>query len=248
MGRIGLLGVLLAAATLFGGATRAGISTEAAPLRVLFIGNSLTRSNNLPAKVGELAAASGRKLQYRTVAWPGFSLEDHWSIGAARPALASGVWDVVVMQDGPSVPPWEDPEHLSIWASRFADLAREAGTRPALLTVWPDRERRSLLPEVVASYRLAAQAAGAELFAAGEAWQAVWRCSPYMWLYSSDGIHPSRLGTYEAALVVYGALYNAPVRSRRLYLVGEKPRMSRLLQAAAATALGRWLPASDRCG
>ena len=246
MRRIGLLGALLAA-MLLAGATHAGTRIEAAPLRVLFIGSSGTKSNNLPARVAELASASGRELEYRMVAWSGFSLEDHWSFGAARPALASGAWDVVVMQDGPAVAPWE-AEHLSTWASRFADLAREAGTRPALLTVAPDRERRSLLPEVVASYRLAAQAAGAELFPAGEAWQAAWRCSPYIWFYGPDNVHPSRLGTYEWALVVYGALYDAPVRSRRLYPVGETPRMSRLLQAAAATALGRWLPASGRCG
>src|SRR5688500_2087952 len=129
MARIGLLGVL-AAAMLLVSASDARTSAEAAPLRVLFIGNSLTRSNNLPARVAELAEASGRKLQYRTVASPGLSLEDHWSFGAARSALASGVWDVVVLQDGPSVAPWGDAKHLSIWASRFADLARKAGTRP----------------------------------------------------------------------------------------------------------------------
>ena len=117
MKRIGLLGALLAA-LLLAGATQAG-STEAAPLRVLFIGSSGTRSNDLPARVAELAAVSGRELEYRTVAWPGFSLEDHWSFGAARPALAGGAWDVVVMQDGPAVAPWE-AEHLSTWASRFA--------------------------------------------------------------------------------------------------------------------------------
>lgn len=248
MARIGLLASLLAGATLLGSASQAGIGREAAPLRVLFIGSSAMISNDLPARVAQFAKASGRELQYRSVLWPGFSLEDHWNFGAARATLASGEWDVVVMQDGPSVPPWGDQEHLRTWASRFADLAREADTRPALFTVWPDRQRRSLLPDVVASYRLAAQAAGAELFPAGEGWQAVWRCSPYMWLYSSDDIHPSRLGTYVAALVVYGALYDAPVRSRRLYPVGEKPRMSRLLQAAAATALGRWLPPGGRCG
>ena len=79
------------------------------------------------------------------------------------------------MQDVPPYLP-EDREHLRIWASRFADVAREAGTRPALLTVWPDLERRSALPDVVASQRLAAQAAGAQLLPVAEAWQAAWRC------------------------------------------------------------------------
>jgi hypothetical protein len=247
MRRIVSLGVLLVGATFFAGGSQAGMGTEAAPLRVLFVGSSGMRSNDMPAKVAQFAAISGRVLQYRAVLYAGFNLEDHWNLGAARAALASGEWDVVVMQDVPPYLP-EDREHLRIWASRFADVAREAGARPALLAVWPDRERRSALPFVVASQRLAAQAAGAQLLPVAEAWQAAWRCGLHLSLYGLDGVHASPLGTYEAALVVYGALYGAPVRSRRLYPVGEKPRTARLLQAAAATALGRRLAPGSRCG
>ena len=124
MGRIGLLGALLAA-MLLAGATHAGARIEAAPLRVLFIGSSGTKSNNLPARVAELASASGRELEYRMVAWSGFSLEDHWSFGAARPALASGAWDVVVLQDGPAVARWE-AEHLRTWRGRRVPALRSS--------------------------------------------------------------------------------------------------------------------------
>jgi hypothetical protein len=216
-------------------------------LRVLFVGNSLTRSNDLPARAAALAASTGRRLQYKSVVYAGFSLEDHWNLGAARAALASGEWDVVVMQQGPSSLP-ESQEHLRTWASRFAELARAVKTRPALLTVWPEGVRRSALPDVISSYRLAAQAAGAELFPAGEAWQAAWRCGLRPSLYGPDGFHPSLLGTYEAALVVYGGLFGAPVRSRVLNPAGEKPRTARLLQAAAATALGRAVAPDKQCG
>lgn len=201
----------------------------------------------MPAKVAQFAAVSGRQLQYRAVLYAGFNLEDHWNFGAARAALAGGRWDVVVMQEGPPYLP-EDQEHTRIWAARWADLAREAGARPALLTVWPDLERRSAMPDIIASQRLAAQAAGAQLLPTAEAWQAAWRCGLHLSLYGPDGVHASPLGTYELALVVYGALYGAPVRDRRLYPVGEKPRTARLLQAAAATALGRRLPPGSRCG
>jgi hypothetical protein len=240
--RVGTL--VLAAALAYGGT---GSAAEPAALRVLFVGNSLTRSNDLPARVAGLAAASGRKLRYRTVVYAGFSLEDHWNLGAARPELASGEWDVVVMQQGPSSLP-ESQEHLRTWASRFAELARGVDTRPALLTVWPERERRSALADVVSSYRLAAEAAGAELLPAGAAWQAAWRCGLRPSLYGSDGFHPSALGTYEAALVAYGGLFGAPVRVRALAPKGEKARTARLLQTAAASALGRPLPPDRRCG
>jgi hypothetical protein len=240
-----VVGALLAGATLLVGASKAGIGTKEAPLRVLYVDSSAMRSNDMPAMVAQFAAVSGRELQYRAVLYAGFNLEDHWNLGAARAALAGGGWDVVVLGEGWRFP--EDQEHLRIWAARWADLVREAGARPALFTVWPELERRSTMPDVVASFQLAAQEAGAQLLPVAQAWQAAWRCGLHRSLYGPDGVHASPLGTYEAALVVYGALYGAPVRDRRLYPVGEKPRTAGLLQAAAATALGRRLPPNRRC-
>ena len=75
------------------------------PLRVLFVGNSLTETNDLPSVVAGLARATGRSLEYRTIAFGGFALEDHWAQGDARAALASRTWKVVVMQQGPSALP-----------------------------------------------------------------------------------------------------------------------------------------------
>jgi hypothetical protein len=131
-------------------------------LRVLFVGNSLTATNDLPAVVVRLAAQSGRRLEYRSIVFSGYALEDHWQQGDARAALASGGWDVVVMQQGPSALP-ESQANLREWSSRFADEARAHGVRPALLTVWPESYRRGALRDVIASYRRAAAAARAEL-------------------------------------------------------------------------------------
>ncbi|HKF14337.1 MAG TPA: SGNH/GDSL hydrolase family protein [Gaiellaceae bacterium] len=201
-------------------------------LRVLFVGNSLTQTNDLPTVVASLARSSGRRLEYRTVAFGGYSLEDHWQQGEARAALASGSWDVVVMQQGPSALP-EGQAHLREWAGRFAELARANGTQPALLTVWAESYRgRAALGQVISSYRQAAAAAHAVLLPGGTAWQESWSCDARIPLYGPDGFHPSRLGTYAAALVVYGRLFKAP-------LVTSKIRRTRVLQKAAALALGR---------
>jgi hypothetical protein len=233
---------------LLGGSPSAAVPGSAGrPLRVLFVGNSLTETNDLPAYVAALAAASGRKLETRKVTFAGFSLEDHWNQGDARAALATKSWDVVVMQQGPSALP-ESQVHLSRWARRFAAEARAAGTQPGLLGVWPDSYRRTMLADVVASYGAAAEAAGAELYPAGAAWRAAWACNRRVRLYGPDGFHPSRLGTYVAALVVYGRLFRAPLLSPSLRPAGVPRRISRVLQWAAATALGRRLAAARRCG
>jgi len=230
---------------LVGAAVLAAAAAAAPPqsLHVLFVGNSLTATNDLPAQVAALASATGRRLEYRTVAFGGYNLEDHWHNGEARRALAGGGWDFVVMQQGPSAFP-ESQADLRLWASRFADEARAHGTRPALLTVWPEGWRADALPEVIKSYSRAAAAARAELLPAGVAWQLAWRCSARTPLYGPDDFHPSPTGTYAAALVVYGRLFRAAVRAREL----DRGRSARLLEAAAARALGRRLPPRERCG
>ncbi len=230
---------------LLGCASSAG-AVDAPPLRVLFVGNSLTNANDLPGRVAGLAAATGRRLEYKEVTFGGFNLEDHWNQGDARAALATGSWNVVIMQQGPSALP-ESQVDLRTWAMRFADEARAVGTRPALLTVWPEDYRRSALSDVILSYRNAAEAAQAQLFPAGEAWHVAWACNARLPLYGPDGFHPSTLGTYAAALVVYGRLFKAPLLEASLRR-GLKPATARLVQAAAERALGRRVPAAKRCG
>jgi hypothetical protein len=206
---------------------------EATPseLRVLFVGNSLTETNDLPAVIASLARSNGRTLSYRTIAFGGYSLEDHWNRGDARAALATGRWDVVVMQQGPSALP-ESQLNLREWSMRFGEEARLHGTRPALLTVWPESYRRSALSQVISSYRKAAAASRAILLPGGAAWQEAWSCDARIPLYGPDGFHPSALGTYAAALVVYGRLFQAP-------LVTSKSHRTRVVQKAAARSLGR---------
>jgi hypothetical protein len=227
----------------------AGVSGAAArpptSLRVLFVGNSLTATNDLPAMAAGIAARAGRRLEYQTVVFPGYSLEDHWNQGEARAVLSTGRYDVVVMQQGPSALP-ESQVNLREWAIRWGAEARSRGARLALLTVWPESYRRSALVDVIASYRRAAEAAKAELLPAGGAWRVAWNCDPVA-LYGPDGFHPSTLGTYTAALTLYGRLFWAPLIGGGAP-AGVRPRTARLLQWSAARSLGRKIPAKRRCG
>jgi hypothetical protein len=220
---------------------------QAEPLRVLFVGNSLTATNDLPAEVVRLAAAAGRKAETGTVVEDGYSLEDHWNRGDATREILSGRWDAVVLQQGPSSLP-ESQAHLRTWAQRFAALARRGGAHPGLLTVWPESARRPALAAVISSYRKAADAARADLFPAGDAWRRAWACNRRLALYGSDGFHPSSLGTHLAALVVYGRLFKGQLLSRALGPEGVSRRTARTLQASAALSLGRRVPAARRCG
>ena len=235
MRRAALAAVLALAVTGYA-AAQSGEARQASrePMRVLFVGNSLTATNDLPAIVAAFGRAAKRvPIEYATVAPGGVNLEDHWSFTGARDALLARPWDVVVLQQGPSSLP-ESQADLKRWAMRWADLAREQGARTALLAVWPEEARSYAFPAVVQSYRAAAVAARGTLLPAGSAWLAAWRRSPRLALYGPDDFHPSVLGSTLAALVVYARLTGTPPGAVPLPF---RPRTARILRQAAAEAL-----------
>jgi hypothetical protein len=171
---------------------------------VLFVGNSLTLSNDLPLLVEALSAAGGRPLSAETVAYGGAALEDHWN-RKTQDRIAAGGWRFVVLQQGPSSLP-DSRANLRAWTVRFDAVIRAAGGVTALYMVWPETSRRAAFPDVSESYRLAAQDVGGLLLPVGDAWVAAWRRKPSLALYGPDGFHPSLAGSYLAALTIYSGL------------------------------------------
>ena len=223
-----VLGLLSALAILLAVDARA---QSARPLRILFIGNSLTAWNDLPDTVMRLAMAGGHPQPLtRMVAVGGFSLEDHWNQGDARRAIGDGKWDAVVLQQGPSALP-ESRRLLVEYARRFAEAITKAGARPALYMVWPSIQRRGDFNGVSQSYRAAATAVSGIILPAGDAWSLVLQRHRDLALYSEDGLHPTRAGSYLAALVIVQGLYNqSPIG---LPPLGLSDADARLLQDAA---------------
>jgi hypothetical protein len=220
----------LAVAVLACGSDPAG-SGEA--LRILFVGNSLTYSNDLPGMLQQLATADGLTLEPADVSQGGYALEDHWVDADSRAALDEEQWDVVILQQGPSSLP-ESRENLVTWARTWADAVRARDATPALYMVWPERARLNVLDDVILSYRTAAEEADAELYAAGEAWRAAWDANPDLPLYGPDDFHPSVMGTYLAALTIYrGITGRAPPSLGGLGISAEDDA---ILQAAARAA------------
>lgn len=171
---------------------------NAAPVRVLFVGNSLTYTNDLPSMVAKLAERDGLKIATEAVARPGFSLADHLADGTFARRLREEKWSFVVMQQGPSALP-ESRAELIRSAIEVAKMARAAGATPVLFMVWPSKSRSFDFDRVSESYRQAAAAANARLAAAGDAWRDAWKKDPSLQLYGPDNFHPSEAGSRLAA-------------------------------------------------
>jgi hypothetical protein len=205
---------------------------EQAP-RVLFIGNSLTYYNDLPAMVRSLHALAGLHFETEMVAKPDFSLGDHWDDRDARRAISGGTWNTVVLQQGPSARA-DSRDMLRADTRRFATLISESGATPALLSAWPERHRRGDFPRAAESYRLAAADVNGVMLPVADAWREAFQLAPSIDRYAADGLHPSRSGSLLAALVIFGALASRSPQS----LPSDDAGVT-LLQQAAANALTR---------
>lgn len=170
---------------------------------ILFIGNSLTYTNDLPGTFAALTAAANDTWHAESVAHPNVALIDFFSDGGeALAAIDRGAWDFVVLQQGPTYPGLCS-DTLSLAAQMFGDRIRAKGGSPALLMTWPTNADRPYFSGVHQTYAGAAADANAVFIPGGDAWRLAWNDDASLALYGPDDYHPSPLGTYLTALVIY---------------------------------------------
>ena len=203
------------------------------PLRVYFVGNSLTFRNDLPGMVAEL----GRSLdppfavEAGMTARDGMSLERHWQDGEVLRRLKEEDWDVLVLQEQSSRL-LADPAQTERYLRLFTEAARETGAEVILLQTWVRAELPETHERQRESYRKVARAVGVRLAPIGDAWSRARSELPGVALHDADGLHASREGTYLTAAVLVGMLAG---RSRETAgpLVSGDPAAAGVLRALA---------------
>ncbi len=170
---------------------------------ILFIGNSLTYTNNLPGTVVGLAKSAGDTIRASSVTLPNFALIDH-ALGQsnANEVIKSQSWEYVILQQGPTTV-GVNRDTLILATKMFDPLVRASGGRIAELMSWPNSSEPHLFNAVRLSFQAAANSVNGVFIPAGDAWRAALEANPQIQLYGGDGYHPGPLGTYLAALVVY---------------------------------------------
>ena len=236
--------LLLAALTPF---ERAGAQVNAT-FRLLFIGNSYTRFNQMPFMVEHALESLPHppNVQVAMIAHPGWTLHRHWSAPRTRQEIETGHFSHVVLQ-GHSLAAIEHPEALRHAVHQFHDVIQHTGARTVLYETWarqPGAPDEAATPEemrarVATAYGSLAMELHALLAPAGAAFELANRALPDLSLQRSDGSHPTPEGSYLAAITIASAVSGCDPRDIR-----HRPhRMTRpvamALQEVAARALGR---------
>jgi hypothetical protein len=146
----------------------------------------------------------------------GATLQSLWIDGTAPARIASGGFDVVVLQ-GNSLEAFGTADFFYPYAQRFAGAVHDAGARTVWYATWARRPGDSFYgfgattPEFMTrsidhAYRRAAEQWGGTVARAGAAWQLARAEQPGVELYAPDGSHPSPAGTLLTACTMFLAL------------------------------------------
>lgn len=214
---------------------------------VLFLGNSYTFYNDLPALVAGLAAAGGYGGAFETdsVTKGGAILEDHLYDPPTMEEVGSGDFTEVVLQEGSTVPVVA-PFTFTYAAGELASAVHVAGGVPYFFETWARQEGHPDYQGSLAGYtpetmqetlREAYQKAAADhagvYVPAGDAWEAALAAHPEIPLFDPDGSHPSPSGSYLVACVFHVVLTGLPAAVLPVEADGVEPAHAELLQAVA---------------
>jgi lysophospholipase L1-like esterase len=182
-----------------------GVTTPTERINILFIGNSLTYSNDLPALVQQIARDHGVKIKTEVLAHANYALEDHWNDGVIQKRIASEKFQYVIVQQGPSSQA-DGKAMLLDYGQRIKTLCDKHKSQLTFFMVWPARANASMFDGVINNYTEAATKTGSLLCPVGKIWKEHFEKTNDYSYYGPDNFHPSVAGSKVAAEVIFETL------------------------------------------
>lgn len=172
---------------------------------ILFVGNSLTYSNEMPVLLEKIGEENDITITTECICYGNYALEDHINDGIVQTKISSKKYSHLVFQQGPSSQAY-GRETLLEYGKQLSKLALENQATPAYLMVWPSIVYYHTFDGVIKNYSDAATANDALLIPLGIIWRKIHENHSQIKLYASDEFHPSRLGSLLEALVILKTL------------------------------------------
>lgn len=179
---------------------------QSSPVKILFVGNSLTYENDLPGLVERITASKGIAIKHDRLAKPNYALEDHWLEGQLQKMIKKEKYDYVIVQQGPSSQA-EGREMLLNYGKKIADLCSRNKAKLVFFMVWPARANYHMFDGVIANYTTAAVQNDAILCPVGKRWKEYMDKTKDFSFYGTDGFHPSPAGSQNAAEIIVEVLF-----------------------------------------
>ncbi len=202
---------------------------------ILFIGNSFTTKNDLPALLSAIVqAGEGITIESKVISAGGASLRRHWNAGAAS-TITSETWDYVVFQEQSTLPV-KNSNRFHENVREFVPAMKKSGAKMVLFMTWARKkepENQALLTD---SYNQIGKELEASVVPVGTAWQKLLAKHDKPVLHAEDGSHPTVAGSYLAACTFYATLFGGDPTKIETDLSNVTDEERKLLQRIAMTA------------
>jgi hypothetical protein len=192
-------------------------SGDSPTTKILFIGQSILFAFNTPHVFHALAKSKRPQEQYyiEMVAGGGYSLKDHYEEGTALREIRKQRWNYIIIQESTAnqiiiYKPYEQ------YAPFFDQEARKAGAQPLQFECYDDstNEDCRMHKEVIKVASMVHE----PVIPVGTAWRYVSKYYPKIAILGPDYHHPSALGTYLMACVLYSKIYKEPSQGAQVNL------------------------------
>ena len=169
-------------------------------MKVLFIGNSHTYFNDMPAIFREICAGSGVDAHVVMLTRGGMGLDYHVRQEQTRFNIRYGGYDAVVLQH--TAHPMGDLDAMHEAAVTLAAWCREAGSLPVFYQTWAKKGDEAFQSTMSGVYNALGAELNAPVAPVGDEWQKARIAHPETELFWQDGEHASPAGSRLAAQVI----------------------------------------------
>jgi hypothetical protein len=194
--------------------------------KVLFVGNSYTAVNDLPALLSNVAQSAGDSIIYESNCIGGYTLQLHSTNATTLQKIAQGDFDFVVLQEQSQLPSFPISQvQSSVYPNAktldsLINLANSCTETVFYMTWgrkngdasncpnWPPVCTYSGMDSLLRlRYQDMANTNNAVVSPVGAVWRYIRNNHPGIELYSADESHPSLAGSYAAACTFYSILF-----------------------------------------
>jgi len=220
--------------------------------KVLFIGNSLFYTNDLPLTFENLAKSMGKKVLVSSSTAPNYRLIDHARSEETEQAIQSEKWDFVLVNENNMVL-MDDTRHMAELYPGMEKLVEQLsanGLTMSLMINWAFRDGLflpgmdtydkmqdyliSLCDTLVTRFSVG-------LFPAGPVWREVRRKHPEISLWGGDVKYPNANGTYLTACALYSYIFRESAAGSKYLVFGVKPEEAHIFQEIAFETIIKYL-------
>ena len=207
----------------FGVALGSCTQNDGKEVNILLVGNSSIYYNNMPKMLEAIAAENGVDLHVELIAFGGYTLQDHLNDGIFEKMLDSHRWDFVILNEQSTLgenyvvnglPRVRESNSFYESVRRMKTKIRSKRAKTIVISLYPRKnapiEDGQMLDY---SYMKIAEELKIRLSPVSYTWKDILKTDSNWQLYKQDNLHPTPLGSYITANVLYSTITNRKSKS-----------------------------------